>query len=300
MEAATQTKPRSRGIGASEVAAVLGINQYKTPLQLWRIKTGIDPDFEGNVFTMAGNMLEDAVANYFQETSGHRVIKASAKEYVVDHPTLDYVFCSPDRRYFQKDGGKGILECKTTQKSINKTDIPMDWFCQLQYQMGITGIHQGAIAWLTRGLEFEYMEFDFDQEFFDVMLQKVTDFWFNHVLANVEPPMINEDDILLKYPNSTDTVVEATDELKEHYNAIVALDTELKEKTKKLDFMKEQVKLIMKDAGRVDYAGLTLFTWKTSKSSTIVDADKLQKEYPEVYLAVQKPKAVSRPFNIKK
>jgi putative phage-type endonuclease len=300
METATITKPRSRGIGASEISAVLGINQYKTPLKLWRIKVGLDEDDEGNVFTIAGNMLENAVADYFQEFSGHRVIKRSAKVYSVDHPTLSHIFCSPDREYFDKEGGKGVLECKTTQKDIDKDDFPLDWFCQLQYQMGILGLKKGAIAWLKRGLDFDYMEFDFDQEFFDTLVLRATDFWENHVLAGVEPPMINEDDVNLKYPVSTELVIEATDEMVEVYHDIVKLDTEIKEKTKKLDFMKEQVKLSMKDAGRVDYSGQTLFTWKTSKDSFIVDGDKLEKNYPEVYKDVLKKKASSRPFLIKK
>ena len=36
-------KDRSCGIGSSEVATVLGLNPWETPLQLWRRKKGIDP-----------------------------------------------------------------------------------------------------------------------------------------------------------------------------------------------------------------------------------------------------------------
>ena len=33
-------KERTKGIGGSDVATVLGLNPYKTPLELWEEKTG--------------------------------------------------------------------------------------------------------------------------------------------------------------------------------------------------------------------------------------------------------------------
>ena len=65
---------RSKGIGASEISAILGIDPYMTPFKLWQKKTGRldrDPD---NMFTRAGHKLENAVAEYFEEESGNHVI----------------------------------------------------------------------------------------------------------------------------------------------------------------------------------------------------------------------------------
>ena len=40
MERDAWLQERSKGIGGSDVATVLGLNPYKTPLSLWEEKTG--------------------------------------------------------------------------------------------------------------------------------------------------------------------------------------------------------------------------------------------------------------------
>jgi putative phage-type endonuclease len=61
---------RRKYLGASEVAAVLGLDRYKTPLDVYNEKTGFSAPFEGNKHTERGNRLEAIAAEYYTEQTG--------------------------------------------------------------------------------------------------------------------------------------------------------------------------------------------------------------------------------------
>ena len=57
---------RKKGIGGSDVAAILGFSPYKSPYQLWLDKTGRSERKESqNESAHFGNLLEDVVAKEF-------------------------------------------------------------------------------------------------------------------------------------------------------------------------------------------------------------------------------------------
>ncbi len=88
------TFDRSTGIGASEVAALLGLDPRKTPLSLWLDKTGNAPPFEGNRFTEMGQRCEPVIADAYAEREGVELETCGTTR----HPDLPHVFATPDRR----------------------------------------------------------------------------------------------------------------------------------------------------------------------------------------------------------
>ncbi len=65
---------RKKGIGGSDVAAILGFSPYKSPYQLWLDKTGRSERKESqNESAHFGNLLEDVVAKEFSRRSGMKV-----------------------------------------------------------------------------------------------------------------------------------------------------------------------------------------------------------------------------------
>lgn len=66
---------RLKGIGGSDVATILGLNQYKSVYQLWLEKTGQvelkDTESEPAYW---GNVLEEVVAKEFQERTGKKFV----------------------------------------------------------------------------------------------------------------------------------------------------------------------------------------------------------------------------------
>ncbi len=93
---------RKRGIGSSDAAAAVGLNPYKSQLELWMEKTGrdetlpkIDPQDEESP-AYWGNILEPIVATHYSQRSGHRVRRINA---VLQHPdpTLSWMLANIDR-----------------------------------------------------------------------------------------------------------------------------------------------------------------------------------------------------------
>ena len=66
---------RRKGIGGSDVGALLGLNKYKSPYTLWAEKSGLlHTDEVDNESMRIGRDLEDYVAKRFMEETGHEVI----------------------------------------------------------------------------------------------------------------------------------------------------------------------------------------------------------------------------------
>ena len=125
-------KLRSQGIGASEVAAVINKNPYKTPYELWMDKTGRNPEFEGNKFTRAGKILEDAIVRFFKEEKPNINIVPGFEDNIlfVDRER-PYLRVTPDRvLQFEDIKQTGPLECKNTMMRIDEDSISPTWFIQ--------------------------------------------------------------------------------------------------------------------------------------------------------------------------
>ncbi len=130
---------RKRGIGGSDAAAAVGLNPYKSALELWLEKTGrdehlpkIDPHDEESP-TYWGNILEPIEAAHYTKRTGRRVRKLNA---VLQHPdpALPWMLANIDREVTGSPEVQ-ILECKTA--GINGAKLWRDGvpeYVQLQVQ----------------------------------------------------------------------------------------------------------------------------------------------------------------------
>lgn len=298
---------RQSGIGSSEVATILGLNPFDTPYQLWRRKKGIDAPVEENFAMKRGHYLEDAVAQYYGDATGNEIIKASAGDWLIINKDKEYMRVSPDRTFWlpnmtRNNKNKGIVECKTTQKEVDADNLPVHWFCQLQYQLGVAELDQGALAWLSlkRG-EFGYQDITFDADFFAYEEEEVTRFWVDCILGNQEPIAMRVEDVLLKSPQHVvGKVVTADIELVDAIAHIKEYNAEIKAYEAKKKKFEDIIKLSMGDAEAiVTPTAEILCTWKTSKDSEKFDEKRFAVDYPELYAQYQVLRPGSRRFNLK-
>lgn len=290
---------RSKGIGGSEVAAILGMDKYNSPYKVWLTKTGREQPEPENKFMRAGIILESAIADFFQKETNYRVFKSSAKSVLYTHPKHKFAIGIPDRFYqARKKIGRGTLECKNTQMQLD--EIIDSWFCQLQWYLGVTGTMYGAIAWLERGVDFKYKEYEFNSEFFDWMIERVGKFWNENVLKQIEPAPICVEDIQMIYEHSAaGKTIEATEELVAAHKKISTIKSAIKELEKESAQLEEAVKLSMLDAEIIAENGNPLFTWKSSKPIQSFDKSTFKKDNPELYSKYQIEKPGIRRFLIK-
>lgn len=296
---------RKDGIGASEVATVVGLNPWETPYQLWRRKVGLDAPKQENFAMKAGHYLEDAVAQFWADETGNEIIKASVEDFMFIDETKPYLRVSPDRTYWLKgtpknDDNKGILELKTTQMSIDADDLPKHWFVQVQMNLGVAGYQYGSLAWLTAGREFGYKDLAFVPDFYAWMIEEVEKFWQDNILGNVEPTATTVADVITKYARHTDgKIIEVTEDIAQTCAQLKEVREQISALESTKDELEAKIKLGFGDAEAISYGGTTLATWKAAKDSTKFDAKAYQKEHSDLCAPYMQTTPGSRRFILK-
>lgn len=275
---------RSKGIGGSEITAVMGLDPHRTPYALWEQKTGRVADFSGNKFTVAGNYLEPVVAQMFSDISGLECYTKKQEHY--SHPDFPHLLGTPDRFVRQKSGEEGILEIKTTQRRIGREDVTegaqINWFFQVQWYMGITGLKTGFLAWLCSGVDFDYIQIDFQADIFSDMVEQANNFWKVNVLQDVPPPPLTREDIQKIVGSVIPDPVELPEDALRFYSQIKENAAKIKELEAANDDLKTGVQLLLRDKSIGTYKGTTLFTWKEAET-TRLDTKRLKEEQPELW-----------------
>jgi len=250
---------REKGIGASDVGAILGLSPYETAFSLWLKKTHQVEREPENEAMLMGHLLEDVVAQRWEIETGEKVIKASAKDIIYVHPEHDYMRATPDRIV---RGRKKLLECKTTVTQVDPDEIYPHWLAQVQFQMYVTGIHDADLAWLVQGRYFGYAHIQYDEEFAEFIANMVTEFWNDCVLGGKEPELISVADFVMK-GSDPGTTIEADDEAVANLLSLVSLNIQKAAIETDADALKDSLKLYMGEAESLVYEGKTLATWKS-------------------------------------
>ena len=279
-------------IGGSDIAKVMGLSRWGTPLSLWAEKTGkIPPKDLSNVEAVElGNDLEDFVANKFSQKTG-KAVRRSPKVY--QHPQYPYMVAHIDRLI---TGSDELLECKTC--SFFKKDewegeeIPQEYILQVIWYLGISGRRIGHIAVLIGGQSFKYKKIEFDSELFDKMVDAAKDFW-QHVQDDTPVDIVATDDETLKdlYSNHSEIMIDLIPTDEQTKQACDVLEEkvgylqEIKMHIKQLQDEQKEIETTVKDIIK-DNLGIKtpkyIITWK-NQTTTKFDTVKLRQERPETF-----------------
>ena len=291
-------KMREEGIGASEVAAILGLSPWETPFSLWLKKTHQVPPTEETDAMRRGHYLEDAVVQWWMHETGEQVIKASAADIIYVHPQFPYMRVTPDRIV---KGRKKLLEVKSTAINMGDT-IPDYYLAQVTYQMYVTGIHEAELIYIQGGLTFGRFIVDYDEAFANFIASEVTAFWEENILGMKEPDAITVADLNFKVPKSTpDKSVEADATALGQIAEIREKKAQYEALGKEIDALQDSLKMFMSDSEAIlDESGNVLVTWKSGKDKTSFDSKAFAAENPDLYAKYCKTAPGSRSFLVKK
>lgn len=300
---------RKRGIGSSDAAAAVGLNPYKSQLELWLEKTGqddnlpkIDPDDEGSP-TYWGNVLEPIVAVHYTRRTGHKVRRVNA---VLQHPHPDlfWMLANIDREVVGTHEVQ-ILECKTT--GINgaklwREGVPEYVQLQVQHQLAVTGENTADVAVLLGGQQLEIHRIQRDEALIARLIQLERQFW-HYVETKTPPPADGSKsaDLALRclYQDDNDQSLDFSDD-----RQLSAIFTDLVNVRHSIADLKQQearFKQILQQAmGDASHAVFETgrVSWKKSKDSVILDSKKLLQEHPELLTQYAIKKVGSRRFII--
>lgn len=286
------TLNRNQVIGGSDIAAILGLSRWKTPLKLWCEKTEKLPvaDLSDVEAVELGNDLEEFVARKFSQKTG-KAIRRAPKVY--QHPDYPYMVAHVDRLV---TGTDELLECKTCsafkKEEWENEEIPQEYILQVIWYLGITKRKVGYIAVLIGGQSFKYKRIEFDQELFDRMVEAAKEFW-NMVQNNIAPAVMADDDATLKdlYSDHSEVLVELYPKDEETACAVQAFEDkvaylqEVKGHIKNLQEEQKEIETTIKDFIK-DNLGIKspkyIVTWK-SQNCTKFDTTSFKEAHNDLY-----------------
>lgn len=198
---------RRKGIGGSDVAAIMGISPFRTARDIYYDKLNITPGEENDSNWVAkemGHLLEDLVAEIFHKKTGYEVYQVKKMFY---HP--QYPFMLADVDYFVKmpDGTTAILEIKTTNYNAKdnwwldgKKIVPVYYEVQGRHYMAVTNIDRVFFCCLYGNTEDEVIirEIVRDIPYEEEMIFLEQNFWENHVTPNTPPPYLESGELAMQ------------------------------------------------------------------------------------------------------
>lgn len=184
---------RKKGLGGSDISAVIGQNPYKTNVDLWEEKTGlvVPEDISEKPFVKYGHDAEPLLRELFKLDFPQFDV-----EYVENNSFTNtkypWALASLDGWLTDENGRRGIWECKTTnilqsmQKEKWNKKIPMNYYCQCLFYMAVYEadfcVLKAQLKTVFDGVPYlqtkhYFIERSEVQEDIDYLMQKGSEFW---------------------------------------------------------------------------------------------------------------------------
>ena len=301
------TQDRTKYLGGSDIGAILGLSPFKSPLAVWMEKTGKEVKPIDNLPLRFGSFVEEFVANEYAKATGFAL---RHDESVYIHPDHSYMSAHIDR-FVHTDGldqgATKILECKTANPfsraqwgEVGSDQVPMSYVCQCVWYMAITGITKTDLAVLFGNTDFRVYCIARDRELENLVLEKASHFWHEHVLKDFPPPAQTPDDCQLLFQRGDPAkTFEANAETLALLERLQTLNYQGNACEEEITTLKTQIMAQMQDAEVLAHQGQVLATWKAPKPSFRLDAKRLEAEERAIYEKYKVASQVSRRFVLK-
>ncbi len=192
-------KNRRGRLGSSDVAAILGLDPYRTPTDVWMTVTGQAEPFEGNEHTDRGNVMEPAIMQLYQRRHGDpRAMKPGSWV----HPDHPFLVAHPDY-IVQTDGLPRLAEIKCPARMdkwglVGSEDVPDQYYAQTVFQHALADAGGIALDDEDHLVAFcgdlHVYPLTYNKARGDNVVQQCVDWWQRHVVTNEPPEPQNEAD----------------------------------------------------------------------------------------------------------
>lgn len=288
---------RRGGIGGSDVAGILGLSKWSTPLDVYLSKIGQAEEKELTPAMYWGNILESVIRDEFQCQTGIELATGLQPIYRARGEN-GFMLASLDG--LTKDGQ--IVECKTARSDADwgeagSGEIPVYYQTQVQHYMSVLGAQLAYVPVLIGGSDFRIYVVERDQNFIEDMIEAERAFWFDHVCAKVPPDPLNATDAKKIWPRDSGDALEVDEVTAEFVAKLKSLKQELKALEEHVEFFDDRVRLSFKDAAMLTHKGVPLATYK-AQDTTRIDTKLLELEHPHL-AKIYKKTTTSRVLRIK-
>lgn len=278
---------RRQGVCGSDASIVLGINPYRSILQLWEDKTGRIPVEETeNEYTYFGHVMEPVIKKEFMKRTG---LKVRVKNYILQSEKYPWMLADIDGTVKKGDGTFALFEAKTAteyKKDIWKERVPEEYYAQVQHYLCVTGFYKAYVCAVVGGNSYFCHEIRRDEPYIRMLVEKETLFW-QCVVTDTEPlpdgSKATSTYLNQKYLPGEKKEIELPSKVEKLAESYLELDKSVKELTAEKEAVANHLKAYLKENEK-GIAGDRVISWQTIQKRTLnTDAVKkaLGKEYDD-------------------
>ena len=282
---------RQKGIGGSDIASVIGINPWSSPLAVYYDKVEKVGELEvENLPAELGLFLEPFIAVKFEkwlkENEGIDIVVLKS-EYILQHPTNPIALANLDGHFFHPSIQENVIvEYKTTSERNYQEwadgSLPDYYYLQIQWYLYVTNVKKCYLAFLIGNNKFNVTVIERNEEVIEMIVKRVAEFWTNFVEKKVAPAPIGDissKEILDKMYKNVEVGKEIIIEdvkYQMYCKEIADLKKKATEMEKNLEQLKQWIKEKMGTA-ETGRAGEWIITWKEQeKKEFLVKASKFR------------------------
>lgn len=186
---------RHGGIGASEIAAVMGRSPWDSPFNLHWKKRGDVPEELENEYTNWGHRLEPVIVDHFAERHPEFAVCTGIGVCVNDD--RNWQRCTPDGLLYEHSADPYVYLAGLEVKNAHDRrewdgdefqGIPQHYYDQVQWSMDVTGLPVWWVAVLFGGNTYAEYEVAYDEPYARELRDAGEAFW-NDVLAERAPDL---------------------------------------------------------------------------------------------------------------
>ena len=275
------TMDRTRFIGGSDVAAILGVSPWKSPFRLYQEKTGAYVEeitlAKQRIFDR-GHRWEPVVVEMLideLQDRGHdvQIIARNARYQDREFPFLE---CELDLELLI-DGEECNTEMKTVHPFSAKAwgepgtdELPIYYAAQCMHGLMIKPRQKCIVAALIGADDLRIHQIERDEETIAGIRAKELAFW-QRVQDRNPPDPETAADVKWLYAKDAGEVAEADDELLRLIGELHFQKTTAKHAEAAIDRISTQIKLAMGNAALLLRDGRPIATWKSNKPSKKTD-----------------------------
>lgn len=305
---ASDADERRKGIGGSDVAVLLGLSPYKTPLDLYLQKRGVWEDEHESEAAHWGTVMEPVLAREYVRRYGIRLVRKDLEFPFLYSPSGDDVDADPWRTgpgtsllgtlvHPQYPWARGhvdgiglsaagevshVCEFKTADSRLagfwgdEDTDqIPEAYLCQVQWYLMLAELEVAHVAALIGGNRFRRYIVPRDETLIEIMLERSAIFW--EMVLRGDPPAPapgerGQQSLARMYPAGTaGKELDATPTLMNLARELHQLRRYADEAKEAKTTAENDIKLIMADATRLNLGPKTYIGWANNRDSKVTD-----------------------------
>lgn len=272
---------RSALLGGSDIAAVLGLSPWKTPVQLWLEKTGqaVDaPTPEKQKLFARGKRWEPIALEMLVdelELRGHQV-KVLARNLRYRDPDVPFFGCEVDVELLV-DGEEVNGELKTVHAfaakhwgEMDTDEIPIYYATQAQWGLGIRKRGRCVVGCLVGADNMTPYWVERDDESLPLIRAKAHQFW-RHVTDRTPPDPQNFEDLRYLFRRDNGQPIEATAEIVEKAQQLAAVRASLKSFKDEEERLKFEIEAFMAPHARLTVNGRDIATLKSQEQERFAE-----------------------------